>query len=102
MHIRVVLLAALHATAVPAAGADPAPDLAQLQFFETKIRPLLVEQCYACHSASAKKLKANFRIDTAEGLLEGGESGPAIVPGHPEQSRLIEAIHYQNVDLQMP
>jgi hypothetical protein len=95
------MLAALLAAA-PAAGAEPAPDAAQVQFFETKVRPVLVERCYACHSASAKKLKANLRLDTPEGLLKGGESGPAIVPGRPEQSRLIDAIHYQNVDLQMP
>ena len=72
------------------------------QFFETSIRPLLVERCYSCHSAGAKKLKADLYLDSRPGLLKGGESGPALVPGHPEQSRLIEAVRYANPDLQMP
>jgi cytochrome c553 len=92
-----LLLATLLAAALPAA-ADDAP----AQFFETKIRPVLAEQCYSCHSASAKKLKANLLLDTAAGLMKGGDSGAAIVPGDPGKSRLIDAVRYQNVDLQMP
>jgi len=96
------VVAVLQAAALCAAGADGAPDPAGVQFFEAKVRPVLVEHCAACHSAGAKKIKANLLLDSAAGLLKGGDSGPAIVPGHPEQSRLIDAIHYQNVDLQMP
>jgi cytochrome c553 len=91
------LLATLLAAAPPAAGDD-----AQGQFFEAKVRPVLAEQCYSCHAASAKKLKANLLLDNVAGLTKGGDSGPAIVPGDPDKSRLIDAIRYQNVDLQMP
>ncbi|MSR66152.1 MAG: DUF1553 domain-containing protein [Pedosphaera sp.] len=71
-------------------------------FFEKKIRPLLVEHCYECHSAGSKKLKGGLRLDTREGVLKGGESGPVLVPGEPERSRLIESVRYKNRDLQMP
>ena len=73
-----------------------------LQFFESNIRPVLSDKCYSCHSASAKKLKAELYLDSREGMLKGGESGAAVAPGHPEQSRLMEAVEYKNVDLQMP
>src|SRR6266568_4823587 len=72
-------------------------------FFEKKIRPVLVERCYKCHSASAEKVKGGLLLDSREGMLKGGESGkPAIVTGDAERSRLIEAIRYANEDLQMP
>src|SRR6266700_1289605 len=72
-------------------------------FFEKKIRPVLVERCYKCHSASAEKVKGELLLDTREGMLKGGESGkPAIVTGDAEKSRLIAAIRYTNDDLQMP
>ena len=102
MYLRRVVLIAMLAAGVLPAGADLAPDPAKVEFFETKVRPLLVDQCYACHSASAKKLKANLLLDSVAGLLKGGDSGPAIVPGDPDKSRLVDAIRYQNVDLQMP
>ena len=76
------------------------PDLTQ--FFELKIRPLFVEKCYSCHSAQAKKLKGGLFVDSRDGLLKGGDSGPAIVPGQPDQSRLIDAVRYGNPDVQMP
>src|SRR5437016_13948906 len=73
------------------------------EFFEKKIRPLLAERCYKCHSLEAEKLKSGLLLDTKDGMLKGGESGkPAIVPGNAEASRLIEAIRYKNEDLQMP
>src|SRR5437588_5973834 len=71
-------------------------------FFEAKVRPVLVEQCHGCHSAKAPKLKGGLRLDGRAALLAGGDGGPAVVPGDPARSRLIEAIHYQNVDLRMP
>src|SRR5437667_5105647 len=73
------------------------------EFFEKKIRPVLVEHCYKCHSASSEKLKGELFLDSKEGMLKGGESGkPAIVPGKAEASRLVEAIRYTNEELQMP
>ena len=72
-------------------------------FFEKKIRPVLVERCYKCHSASAEKVKGELLLDSREGMLKGGESGkPAVVAGDVDKSRLIEAIRYTNDDLQMP
>jgi hypothetical protein len=73
-----------------------------LEFFEKKIRPVLVEHCYKCHSAKSKKLKAGLRLDHRAGVLKGGDSGPSVVSGKPEQSLLIEAIGFDNVDLEMP
>jgi hypothetical protein len=73
-----------------------------IEFFEKKIRPILREHCTKCHGDDARKVKGGLRLDSREALLHGGDSGPAVVPGKPENSRLIEAISYKNVDLQMP
>jgi cytochrome c553 len=75
---------------------------AQVEFFEKKVRPVLVEHCYSCHSAGAKKLRGGLHADSRAALLKGGDTGPALVPGAPEKSRLIAAIRYKDVDLQMP
>jgi cytochrome c553 len=71
-------------------------------FFEKRIRPVLAEKCYSCHSAQAKKLKASLLLDSRDGMLKGGETGPAISPGKPNQSLLIKAIRWTDKDLQMP
>src|SRR5436190_16201715 len=71
-------------------------------FFEKKIRPVLAEHCYKCHSASAKKLKGELLLDTKDGILKGGTVGIVLVPGEPDKSRLIEAVRYKNEKLQMP
>lgn len=63
-----------------------------LQFFESKVRPLLVDNCYKCHSAEAEKIRGHFLIDSAPAMLRGGESGPAIVPGNAAESRLIHMV----------
>ena len=81
-------------------GADITP--AQRQFFENKIRPILANNCYKCHSQQAEKVKAGLLLDTKEGVLKGGEAGPAIVPGEPEKSLLVKAVRYTDPDLQMP
>ncbi|MBC8003113.1 MAG: PSD1 domain-containing protein, partial [Opitutaceae bacterium] len=74
----------------------------QTQFFESKIRPILVNKCYKCHSAEAIKVKGGLMLDSRDGLLKGGDSGPAIVAGNPEKSLLIKAVRYLDSDLQMP
>jgi hypothetical protein len=90
------VLAWLLLTAAPALAADA-------EFFEKKIRPLLAEHCYKCHSAQTKKRpKGGLRVDGRSVLLRGGDSGPALVPGDPDKSKLIEAVRYGNTDLQMP
>ena len=58
-----------------------------IEFFETHIRPVLVEKCYECHSADAKVLQGGLRLDTAERMRAGGDSGPVIVPNKPDESR---------------
>ncbi len=77
------------------------PSSEGLEFFEKKIRPILAEQCFECHSAE-KKVKGALRLDSRDGWAKGGESGPAIVPGEPDKSRLIRAVRYAEPDLQMP
>ncbi|MEO7676908.1 MAG: c-type cytochrome domain-containing protein, partial [Verrucomicrobiota bacterium] len=81
-------------------AATPTPD--QLAFFESKIRPILVDNCYKCHSHESEKLKGGLSLEYRESLLKGGETGPAIVPGDPEKSLLIKAVRYTDPDLQMP
>src|SRR6266516_1875874 len=71
---------------------QPALTREGIEFFEKRIRPVLTEKCYKCHSASAEKIKGGLLLDSREGMLKGGESGkPAIVTGEAERSRLIEA-----------
>lgn len=77
----------------PAAAADA------VAFFEKRIRPVLVTHCYECHSAQASKLQGNLRLDTAETLRRGGESGPAIVPGDPDASLLVQALRYEHLEM---
>src|SRR5215207_359693 len=76
-----------------AASADAAePSKAQLDFFESRIRPVLANNCYKCHSAKAEKVKGGLLLDSREALLKGGDSGPVIVGGNPDKSLLIKAI----------
>ena len=82
--------------AVPAA-ADDAGD-----FFEAMIRPVLVDNCYECHSAESDAPKGGLRVDTRDGILEGGDSGPAVIPNDPEESLLLKAISYDDCFYQMP
>src|SRR4051812_29595658 len=82
--------------------AQAKPDSAAVEFFEKKVRPVLAEHCYQCHSTAAKKLKGGLLLDSRAALLKGGDSGVAVVPGEPDKSRLVEAITYKNVDLRMP
>ncbi|MBS0210066.1 MAG: DUF1553 domain-containing protein [Planctomycetes bacterium] len=71
----------------------------QAEFFEKKIRPLLVEKCYECHSEQSKALKGNLRLDTRAHALKGGDSGEAIVPGNPNNSSLIQAVRWQTFEM---
>ena len=76
-----------------------------LAFFESKVRPVLVEHCYSCHSEEAKekgKLKAGLYVDSREGLLTGGETGAALVPGKPMESLFVKVIKHEIKDAEMP
>jgi hypothetical protein len=74
---------------------------ASVEFFEKKVRPILVDNCYSCHSANTKP-SANLRVDDRNGMIRGGDSGPAVVPGQPEKSLLLRAVSYADDDLKMP
>jgi hypothetical protein len=74
----------------------------ELAFFETRIRPVLVEHCYRCHSGEAaekKLLRGGLRLDSRAGLLHGGDSGPALVPGKPAESLLLESLRYESFEM---
>ena len=72
---------------------------AEQQFFEKQVRPLLIKHCFPCHSSEAKVLKGGLRLDSRGGWMKGGDSGPAIVPGSPDESLLIDAIRYQSLEM---
>ena len=78
---------------------DPALDRQRLDFFESKIRPVLVKNCYECHAADSKKISGGLLVDSRQGLLEGGESGPAVVPGDLKESLLISALKYDGFEM---
>ena len=84
---------------VSAVSAQPKADPKQIEFFETKVRPVFAEFCKSCHGP--EKQKAGIRVDTLHFLLKGNEEGPAIVPGKPDQSRLVQAIRHVG-DVKMP
>ena len=67
-------------------------------FFETKVRPVLIERCHACHSAQAKSLKGDLRLDTKAGIRQGGSSGPVVVAGKPDESPLIHSIRRNHAE----
>src|SRR5262249_21655083 len=78
-------------------GLSRADDRTLLEHFEKKIRPVLIEQCYDCHSAAAKEVKGGLLVDSREGLRRGGESGPAIIPGNVPDSLLIAALKHDGL-----
>src|SRR5262245_48945102 len=75
----------------------PAPD--QVEFFEKNIRPVLVEHCYQCHSTQSEKLKGGLLLDDRKAVRKGGESGPAVVPGDPDASLVLQALRYENFEM---
>jgi uncharacterized protein DUF1553/uncharacterized protein DUF1549/cytochrome c len=78
-------------------AADWSPE--QIEFFEAKIRPVLANRCYECHSATKGDPDAGLRLDTAPAVLRGGDSGPVLVPGKPDESLLIEALRYESYEM---
>jgi hypothetical protein len=91
-----LLLPLVSVPALPQAGPDEA------DFFEKKIRPVLAERCYSCHSAQASKAKGQLRLDSREALLKGGDRGPSISAGDPGKSLLLAAVRHADDDLKMP
>ncbi|MFN9372731.1 MAG: PSD1 and planctomycete cytochrome C domain-containing protein [Planctomycetaceae bacterium] len=92
------LIVGLLLAQAPAAEGAPSPE--DLAFFETSVRPVLVEHCGKCHGATRQW--ASLRLDSRDAFLKGGDSGPAIVPGKPEESLLIQAVRQTDENLKMP
>ncbi|MFN8739344.1 MAG: DUF1549 domain-containing protein [Pirellula sp.] len=84
---------------VEASGETQQNHQADIDFFETKIRPVLIEHCYSCHAADAKIIRGGLLVDSRDGLLEGGDSGPAVVPGEAEKSLLLSALKHESLEM---
>ena len=82
------------------ATAEPTPEGAD--FFEKKIRPLLVQHCYECHSVESEEAQGELLVDSRAAIRRGGSQGPAVVPGQLDQSLLLKAVRYTDDELQMP
>jgi hypothetical protein len=70
-----------------------------LEFFESKVRPVLVEHCYECHSGQSKVLKGGLRVDSRTALLKGGDSGEGVLPGKPDESPMIQAVRWEGFEM---
>jgi len=80
-------------------GQSPSPQGRPDEFFEMRIRPLLSKNCFACHTSSRM---GGLQVDSREHLLAGGKDGPVVIPYHPKESLLIQAVAQTNVNLKMP
>ena len=101
--LALIPFATLLVCAAQSRGTEVPPPAAQIEFFESKIRPVLANECYKCHSAGAEKPKAKLHLDTREGILKGGESDlPAVVPGKLDDGTLLRAIRQEDEGLSMP
>ncbi|HEX3448518.1 MAG TPA: c-type cytochrome domain-containing protein, partial [Isosphaeraceae bacterium] len=99
-NIAVIALAVASATiSMSASGGEPDSNsqAAREHFFEQSVRPLLAENCYSCHGD--KKQKGGLRLDSLEAILHGGESGPAVVPGKPTESLIVEAVNFAGLEM---
>ncbi|QDU60233.1 Planctomycete cytochrome C [Planctomycetes bacterium Pan216] len=83
----------------PASAYGKKPFRKDIEFFEKKIRPVLVKHCYECHAADAEELGGRLRLDTRQGMRDGGESGPAVVDGNPDTSLIVQALRYDGIEM---
>src|SRR5438552_780348 len=99
----VLLAVAICGAGAPASGSPKGAVVspADREFFERKVRPLLSQNCYQCHSAKAKKQRGGLLLDSSSAVQTGGDSGPVVVPGRPDDSLLIRAVRYQDERVQM-
>lgn len=93
------IVAVVTATGMQCCRADDGITAEQAEFFESKIRPVLVTHCYECHSADSKAVKGGLRLDLQDTTLTGGDSGPAVIPGKPDESRLLSALRYEEFEM---
>ena len=98
--MRTIILSLCLGLALTSTVCAGAKDAANVDFFETKVRPVLVEHCYECHAGP--KARGGLALDSREAMLLGGDNGPAIVPGKSDDSLLIRSIRHTNPDLKMP
>jgi hypothetical protein len=96
------LLAAWPAFVFAQPQREATPSAEQITFFEKSIRPVLVRECYTCHSTNSEKVQGSLKLDTREALRKGGANGPVVVPGDPAKSRLVKAIRQEDDRLKMP
>ena len=95
-------VAALMIGGFPAAAQADPPSKDELDFFESKIRPLLIEHCYECHSHESGESEGELFLDSAAGMRKGGISGATFKPGSPDKSLLMRSVLYKDRNLQMP
>ncbi len=74
----------------------------KVDFFEAKVRPVLIQHCYECHSKEAGEASGKLRLDSRNAWMSGGTRGQAIIPGNPDQSLVLRAVNYKENDMQMP
>ena len=96
----VVVLLASCACVVDVAPADQQATPDQIEFFENRIRPLLVERCFECHNEDVQE--SDLRLDSLQAMIDGGQRGPSIIPGDAKNSLLIHAVNHSEAELQMP
>ncbi|HKI21433.1 MAG TPA: DUF1549 domain-containing protein, partial [Isosphaeraceae bacterium] len=97
-----LLMAGVGASMARAQATARGEDREGIEFYEKAIRPMLTDRCFQCHGVTVKNPKGGLVLETREGMVKGGGSGPAIVPGDPEASLLIQAIRYADEELRMP
>lgn len=98
--IPVLVIQATLFTALAAAAQEPAQFTQdQLDFFESRIRPVLIEHCLECHSATSRPLQGGLRLDSRAGLLNGGDSGPSVIPMDPAGSLLLKALRRDGIEM---
>ena len=83
------------------AANEPTHSTADVAYFEKKVRPILAERCYSCHSADAKPVRGGLRLDTSDHLFAGGDAGPVVVGSKPNKSLLVQAVRYDSDSIQM-
>lgn len=96
--LRLILSVAVTGWSTSSLVADELP-AAEVEFFETRIRPVLVEHCYSCHAADAKIIRGGLLVDSRDGLLDGGDSGASVVPGDPDESLLLSALRHESYEM---
>lgn len=95
MRLYILSLISVFVIVSDAAGSDDR----KTEFFEARIRPVLVEHCYQCHAAEAKNIRGGLLLDSEQGVQAGGDSGAVIVPGKPDESLLMEALRHESFEM---